>query len=148
MVNPLSTAERLSIDSERQAIMEELTTGDLDNLRSACYRLSALAENHYTANLLAPSITLIAGANGLIDQVRARTITTESQRAESGQIIQGVVEILNQRDKRSQQGEFREVTQIWTRRSPEYFAPFLNPKQQNPNVLKHLRMMTPPSGNF
>jgi len=96
MVNPLSTAERLSIDSERQAIMEELKTGDLDNLRSACYRLSALAENHYTANLLAPSITLIAGANGLIDQVRARTITTESQRAESGQIIQGVVEILNQ----------------------------------------------------
>jgi ATPase subunit of ABC transporter with duplicated ATPase domains len=94
--NPVTKAESLSIESERQGIFEQLRSGDLDNLRAACERLSALAENHYSDRFLSTVITLIARANRLIDQVRARTMTIETQNADSNQIILDAVQILTE----------------------------------------------------
>jgi hypothetical protein len=94
MLNAITTAENLSIDTQRRLVLEELKTGDLDNLRAACERLAALAENHYS-DLLGSAITLIAGASRLIDQVRARTIKPDSLSTDINQMIQDAVQILN-----------------------------------------------------
>jgi ABC-2 type transport system ATP-binding protein len=99
MTNNITAAEQRSIESQRSSIMEDLRTGDLDNLRAACERLDRLAESHYGRMFLARTTKLIAAANRLIDQIRGRSITVADEEAATNQIIDRAVEILTDMTK-------------------------------------------------
>jgi ABC-2 type transport system ATP-binding protein len=112
MTNPIAKAEQLSIEAQTLAILDDLRSGDLDSLRSACERLSVLAENNYQ-DLLARTVTLIAAANRLVDRVRARLITTDDEEAASNKLSESLIALLN---------EMRATTPIGRLVIPEHTA--------------------------